>query len=200
VTGNAPAVPRFAKLLRALLQADVARGRSIRDLARVSDLLTATGARTYGTDAACALPVLTYVSDLMRGDGERVRQVASGVVKRDARRGEEFVLVEVDRGTIAFAQRPGTHDVVLTFTVRPGFRRDRKRVDRLALLARRPPPASPPSRSAPQPRRVRVHSGSRGDPPDGDSEDNDPHDARRARPAGAPPEHVVPRCRKAVAA
>jgi hypothetical protein len=201
VNGDAQAVPKFAWLMLASLQADVARGRGIRNLARVSDLLAATGARTYATDAARWLPELTAIAELVRADdpGASVRSVGTGVVKRGARRGEEFVLVETDRATYAYAHRPGTDDVRLAVHERPSFPRAKKRLDRLVRLARRPPRVPRPreQRTPSRPRRIRVHSGSRGDPPDGESDDDDPHDpARRAHPAGARPDPVVARRRQ----
>jgi hypothetical protein len=192
VNGDAPAVPRFAKRLLALLQADVARGRSIRDLVRVRDLLAASGARTYGTSEA---PVATYGSELM-WNGERVRQIGTGVVKRGAKRGEEFVMVEIDRATLVFAHRPGAPDVRLVVAERPAVARALRLLDQ---HSRRPPKAPRPREQWTQPRarRVRVHSGSRGDPPGDGEDDDDPHDARRAlRPAGALPDQVAARRRQ----
>jgi hypothetical protein len=55
-----------------------------------------------------------------------------------------------------------------------------------ALRPVRPPQLPRRSRGrAPRTRRLRIRSGSRGDPPGGDSDDDDPPPARRARLAGA---------------
>jgi hypothetical protein len=185
-------MPKFAKRLLALLQADVARGRRIHDLARVSDLLAASGARLYGARDA---PVFTYGSELM-WNGECVREVGIGVVKRGTPRGEEFIMVEIDRATLVFAHRPGTPDVRLVVKERPAVARALRVLDR---LARRPPQALRPRepRTLSRPRRIRVHSGSRGDPPGSGSDDDDPDPARRAlRPAGATPDPVAARRRQ----
>jgi len=184
VNGSFEAVPILVDRLREQLQADVAtRGRLPRDRARLALLLLRAGA--------------------LRGskiNGERVRRAEVGV----AEHGDEEVVVEINRGTIVYTHTPGTGLVRLVFTMNPTVEfavrrvarrrtqvlRDQRRMqtllNRLARQRRE-------GRTQPRPRRVRVHSGSRGDPPADGSEDDDPHDAaRRAlRPAGAHPDRVA---------
>jgi hypothetical protein len=191
VNGDAPAVPRLAERVLALLRAEVASGGRLpraRDLVRLRDLLVEAGASFYGTPGA---PVFTYGSELMR-DGETVRSAGVGVTAA----GEEKIVVTLDVGALVFTHRPGARAVRLVFTERPAVARAFRL---LGQHSRRPPKAQRPRehRTQPRPRRIRVHSGSRGDPPGDGEDDDDPHDARRADcPAGAPPDHVAARRRQ----